>query len=81
MFSLTEYLKLDIQRRESYTGKITKKEFDEWHKKSIFDKLTGKSTGLSFCDYFNVTDFKLLMDQYHPNFDSVAYIQKHYVDR
>ena len=65
-------LKFFVEQIISHKGdsrkkKITKAEFSEWEKESVFDGLRGLRLGQSFCNHFDITDYVLyysLQDEY-----------------
>lgn len=42
--------------------KITKRQYNTWKKQSTIDMLQGQLFGQSFCNFFNVIDYRLMFN-------------------
>ena len=58
---------LVTQHETKNTGKVTMSAYKKWQKLFSFDALRGKKYGESFCDYFDITDYRIKFDS---NWDS-----------
>jgi hypothetical protein len=55
------------------------KDYLQWKKEYVFDALRGIAYGRSFCDRFNVLDFRIFYSRHSDTCD--YYIQEHWVER
>ena len=62
---------LIAQRQTKNTTKVKLSEYKQWQKLFSFDALRGKKYGESFCDYFNITDYRIKFDSNWASCDKI----------
>lgn len=60
-----------IKNPESNADKVTLPEYLKWQKHFSFEALRGKKYGESFCEHFNITDFRIKFERNWNNCDKI----------
>ena len=56
---------------------VPREDYLQWKREYVFDALRGIEYGRSFCDHFNVVDFRIFYSKHRDTCDH--YIQEHWI--
>ena len=61
------------------TARVAWEDYLQWKREYLFDALRGIEYGRSFCDRFNVLDFRIFYSKHLDTCD--YYIQEHWIEK